>query len=62
MGRRELIISRILKKTIKFRSKKIYFMLIEIGNEIIFIVSGGDYPHVGAVAVGIPARVAKIND
>jgi len=60
MGRRELIISRILKKTIKFRSKKIYFMLIEIGNEIIFIVSGGDCPHVGAVAVGIPHPSLKI--
>ncbi len=35
-------------------------MLMEIGNEIIFIVSGGDYPHVGAVAVGIPRPSLKI--
>jgi len=58
--RRELTINRILKKTIKFRSKNIDFRLIEIGNEMIFIVSGGDYPHIGAVAVGIPRPSLKI--
>ena len=35
-------------------------MLIEIGNEIVFIVSGGDYPHIGAIAVGIPCPSLKI--
>lgn len=60
MERRELTINRILKKTIKFRSKNIDFRLIEIGNEMIFIVSGGDYPHIGAVAVGIPRPSLKI--
>lgn len=42
------------------KDHKIYFMLIEIGDEIIFIVSGGDCPHIGAVAVGIPRSSLKI--
>jgi hypothetical protein len=49
-----------LKKTIKFKSKKIEFLLLEIGNDIIFIVSGGDQPHIGAISVGIPCSSLKI--
>jgi hypothetical protein len=51
-----------LKKTIKFKSKKIKFLLLEIGNDIIFIVSGGDQPHIGAVSVGIPRPSLKNPD
>lgn len=43
-----------LKKTIKFKSKKIEFLLLEIGDDIIFIISGGDQPHIGAISIGIP--------
>ena len=48
-----------LKKTIKFKSKKIEFLLLEIGNDIIFIVFGGDQPHLGAISVGIPRPSLK---
>jgi len=51
-----------LKKTIKFKSKKIEFLLLEIGNDIIFIVSGGDQPHIGAISVGIPRPSLKNPD
>lgn len=49
-----------LKKTIKFKSKKIEFLLLEIGNDIIFIVSGGDQPHIGTISIGIPCPSLKI--
>ncbi|MBE3128396.1 MAG: hypothetical protein IMZ60_01825 [Actinobacteria bacterium] len=51
-----------LKKTIKFKSKKIEFLLLEIGNDLIFIVSGGDLPHIGAISVGIPRPSLKNPD
>ena len=51
-----------LKKTIKFKSRKIEFLLLEIGNDIIFIVSGGDQPHLGAISVGIPRPSLKNSD
>ena len=51
-----------LKKTIKFKSKKIEFLLLEIGNDLIFIISGGDLPHIGAISVGIPRPSLKNPD
>ena len=51
-----------LKKTIKLKSKKIEFLLLEIGNDIIFIVSGGDQPHIGAISIGIPRSSLKNPD
>ena len=51
-----------LKKTITFKSKKIEFLLLEIGEDIVFIVSGGDQPHIGAISVGLPRPSLKDPD
>jgi hypothetical protein len=51
-----------ITKTIKFRSKNIDFILIEAGDDLIFIIKGGDTPHIGAVSIGIPRPSLKNPD